>query len=140
MINICLKTQAKQVTSQRVVVHIQERLPERMGSPCELTCDYQVSDCRDYYLLTWTVMGLLEITCQRCLTVFQENYSQKSQLAVCATDTMAETLMGREDCMVAPDHQVNFMDILTDDLHLFSPEKHRVLTDCDSKISTFIRG
>ncbi len=139
--NICLKTQAKQNVPQRMVVKLQDRLPEHISSPCELSCEFQV-ECvgGDYYLLTLKVTGSLEIRCQRCLNVFQQDYSHQSQLAICQTDEMAETLMANYECTVANDNQVHLIDILTDDLHLFSPEKHQLFTDCDTEISRLIGG
>ena len=136
--NICLKTYAKQADSKHIVVHLQERLPARVHAPCDVVCDFNVETCRDYYLLTLAVHSELMITCQRCLGHFQYEYQHQTQLAVCATDAMAEQLMERFDCIVAPHHQLDLMEVLTDELHLFLPEKHLDGADCDAEISQLI--
>ncbi len=55
---ICLKTYAKQHGLQHIAMTLQERLPERVSGPCELTCDFQVVNHGDYYLLTLYVLVL----------------------------------------------------------------------------------
>ncbi len=135
---ICLKTQARNAGTQHVVVNLQERLPKHLHLSCELTCNFQVDPGDKYYLLTMTVSGVLNIICQRCLGIFQHNYKNTSKLAVCADDAIAENLMEWYECVVASDDQIDLIDILTDDLYLFTPEKHLDLTDCDSEISRLI--
>lgn len=135
---ICLKVYAKQGESEQVVITLQERLPERIIQPCELTCTFHVVNYGDYYLLTLDIAGVLAVRCQRCLHVFQHDYCNQSKLAVCANDTTAEALMEHFECIVAEDNQVDLLDILADELHLFSPEKHDKSTDCNTEISQFI--
>ncbi len=136
--NICLKTYAKQAGQQHVVVNVQKRLPERISSPCELTCDFHVEALTDYFLVTLEVRSELVITCQRCLGQFQHAYSNQTKLAVCSDDIMAERLMERFECIVAPDHEIDLTDVLADELYLFSPEKHPDYADCDREISQLI--
>ena len=137
--NICLKTYAKQKGSQHVVITLRSRLPERIHSPCELTCDFQVADCGNYYALTLAVASELTVSCQRCLGEFHQSYSHQTELAVCATDAIAETLMTQFECIVASDYQVDLTDILTDELYLSAPDKHANFAECDSEISRLIR-
>ena len=137
---ICLKTFAKQDEPERQVILLQERLPERIMRPCELTCTFHVVSYDDYYLLTLDIAGVLEVRCQRCLHGFQHDYCNQSILAVCASDTVAEGLMEHFECIVAENDQVDLLDILADELHLFSPEKHDDFTDCDTEISQLIGG
>ncbi len=137
---ICLKTYAKQHGLQHIAMTLQERLPERVSGPCELTCDFQVVNHGDYYLLTLYITGKLAINCQRCLHIFQDDFYNESQLAVCVNDSVAETLMEHFDCVVASDHQVDLVELLTDELYLFSPEKHRNPMDCHSEIFQWIGG
>lgn len=136
--NICLKTQARQVSSQTVVIQIQERKPERVNLPCELTCVFQVATGSDHYLLTMEVSGKLEITCQRCLAGFQQEYFNKTQLAICASEEIAERLMASYECIVVKNNQVDLVDLITDELHLFLPEKHADFSECDNEISGMI--
>ena len=99
--NVCLKTYAKQGEPERVVITLQERLPEHIIGPCELTCTFHVVSYGDYYLLTLDVVGTLAVNCQRCLHAFQYDYRNQSKLAVCATDIVAESLMEHFECIVA---------------------------------------
>lgn len=121
--NICLKTQARQA-AQQVTLIIQERLPSHIESVGPLTCKYQIELADNYYLLTLHVRGVLDIICQRCANVFRHDYDNETKLAVCANDAIAERLMEHFECIVACDNQIDLTEVVTDDLHLFSPEKH----------------
>ncbi len=135
---ICLKTYAKQAGSQTVTIRVQERKPERVSAYCELTCVFKVEACSDYYLLTLDVSGALEIVCQRCLGDFKHAHINQTKLAVCANEAVAETLMASYECIVVKDYQVDLIDIVTDELHLFLPEKHPDFAGCDREISDLI--
>lgn len=130
---ICLKSHARQKSSETVSLHLKERLPERLSSPCEVTCEFLVEACSDYYLLTTDVRGTFGVTCQRCLEDFQHEYAHQTTLAVCANDLVANDIMSTYDCMVAVDHQINLIDVVTDELNLFLPEKH-----LDQEVCAFI--
>ncbi len=136
--NICLKTHAKHNGSRTVVIPILERKPARVSSPCEVSCEFSVEALPDYYLLTLHVNGVFDIACQRCLASFQETYTNQTQLAICANDDVAENLMASYECIVVKDYQVDLIDIVTDELHLFLPEKHSDLAECDAEISGLI--
>ena len=138
--NICLKTYAKQDEPQQIVITLQERLPERIIRPCEFTCIFHVVSYGDYYLLTLDIVGALAVKCQRCLSVFEHEYCNQSKLAVCRTDTVAEALMEHFECVVAENDEIDLLDILADELHLFSPEKHNNYMDCNNEISQLIGG
>ena len=140
IMKICLKTYAKQSGQQRAVIKLQERLPERISHPCELTCDFNVASFDNYFLLTLDIAGAIDVTCQRCLQPFPDDYYNRSTLAVCINDTVAESLMEHFECIVSDDNQVDLADIVADDLHLFSPEKHDNSTDCSVEMSQWIGG
>jgi uncharacterized protein len=135
---VCLKTHAKRKGLQTAVIHVHERKPAHVVSPCELTCTFQIEACQDYYLLTLDVRGTLEIVCQRCLDHFQQNYTNQTRLAVCVNDDISETLMASYECIVAKDYQVDLTDVVTDELHLFLPEKHSVSDECDVETGRLI--
>ena len=80
--NICLKTEALQAQKRHIQLTITERLPERVMGPISLLSDVSVEVVRPHYLLTLLASGVLTITCQRCLGVFQHDYRHCSQLAV----------------------------------------------------------
>jgi len=135
---ICLKNAAQQNGSQPILVKLQTRLPERIHSPCELTCSLSVVAYDNYYILTLGIDGLLMMTCQRCLRAFSYEYSNQIQLAACSNDSVAEGLMLNYECIVVEDSELDLVDILTDELHLFSEDKHENLADCDSEIRRWI--
>ena len=128
---ICLKTYAKRERSEHVVIRIEDRLPVFVHSPGELTCDFHVEGQRNYYLILLEVQGTLELTCQRCLGDFQHSYHNKSEIAVCRSDDVAEQLMASYDCMVSEADDVDLVEIITDELHLYCPEKHSDTMMCD---------
>lgn len=134
---ICLRTHAKQDRRAPVRVSIHDRLPVFVKSPCELACDFQVEAHRDYYLLTLDVQGMLELTCQRCLGDFQYDYHNQSKLAVCRSEEVAEKLMASYECIVSEEGEVDLVEIITDELHLYCPEKHSELMACDVLIHQY---
>lgn len=130
---ICLKIASKQLESSRVQLNLSERLPFHIVSDCALVCDYFVRSYPDYYLLTLDVSGVLSIQCQRCLEIFQYDYSNRTELAVCRDETTAENMMEQYDCIVSSHHEVDLGAIVTDELHLYAPEKHPELIECTGK-------
>ena len=135
---ICLKTHAKQTGSRTVQLSIQDRKPAYVTSPCEVTCEFTVEACKGYYLLTLNVSGSFEIACQRCIDDFHHHFENQTQLAVCSNDDVAETLKTSYECIVVNDYQVDLIDIVTDELHLFLPEKHPDPAECELEISGLI--
>ena len=137
-VTICLKTYAKQAGFHRLVVPLHERLPERVVGSCVLACTLCVERAGHYYLVTLDVSGDVTLTCQRCLHDFPYSYKNLTKLAVCTNDATAESLMEHHECFVAPDGQMDLIDVLTDELHLFAPEKHPNTDDCDVNINQWL--
>lgn len=135
---ICLKNAAQHNGSQQVVVKLQARLPERIHSPIELNCSFNVVSYGNYYLIILDLAGRLTMTCQRCLQAFPYDYCNQIQLAVCNKDSIAETLMESFECIVIEDNEIDLVEIVTDELHLFSEDKHKNIADCDSEIRQWI--
>ncbi len=135
---ICLKTYAKQAGSQTVVVRVQDRKPDSISSEVELTCVFNVEARSNYYLLTLDVSGPIVVACRRCLGDFEHAYQNHTQLAICANEEMAETLMASYECIVVNNFQIDLIDIVADELHLFVPEKHSDIAECDREISGLI--
>ncbi|NDH67405.1 MAG: hypothetical protein EBY22_05765 [Gammaproteobacteria bacterium] len=119
-----LKTLAKQSHPVQLTVEVNERLPYYIQAPCVLTCEVAVQHERRYYVLNLKSSGQLIINCQRCLQDFAYAYNHKSEVAICESDEIANQLMSSMDCMVQSDDDLDLLEIVTDDLHLFSPEKH----------------
>ena len=127
-----LKTLAKQADPTHIALTLTDRLPNFVQSPCQLSCDIQVTNKQDYYQLSSVVYGAISVTCQRCLGCFEEAYANRSELAICPDDEVAERLMSSLECVVNPGDDIDLVAIITDELHLFCPEKHRDRNDCDA--------
>ena len=131
---VCLKTAAKQEQVQSITFSLHDRLPERMLGPCLIHCDMHVARSGNYYSVTLNVRSDITLVCQRCLEEFPFFYENQTNLAVCANDETAESLMELHECLVAPDAQMELIDVLTDELHLFVPERHLKTEECDVNI------
>ncbi len=122
--NICIKTAAKRQNPQSVVLDLSDRLPVQVVESCHISCAYHVTHCKDYYELNIKTQGNITILCQRCLNAFEYHHEHQTVLAVCATEAVAERYMANLECEVAPDLEIDLSAVVTDDLHLFLPEKH----------------
>ena len=129
-----LKQQSQASEPLKTTIIVEERLPEHLPSACTLNVEVQVKEFNDYYLMDIKNQGMVDILCQRCLQVFAYEFKQQNQLAVCKTEMAAERLMQDYECIVEGNH-VNLVDILTDNLHLYLPQKHLQFEKCDSDIS-----
>ncbi len=131
---ICLKTASNQSAPTRVQLKLTERLPYYIVSDCTLDCEYLVQRLPNYYLLKLDVSGILTIQCQRCLAPFTYPYDNHTELAICRDEVTAENLMEQYECIVASQNEVDLVAIVTDELHLYAPEKHAELIECTSKL------
>jgi uncharacterized protein len=132
---ICLKTASNQSAPTRVQLKLSERLPSFIVSDCTLDCEYLVQQFPDYYLLKLDVSGMLTIQCQRCMGVFIYPYDNHTVLAICRDEVTAENLMEQYECIASSENEVDLVSIVTDELHLYAPEKHAELIECTSKMS-----
>jgi uncharacterized protein len=123
-----------------IVIELTTRLPAFVNAPVILTCELNVDDNKGFYLLNMRVCGLIQITCQRCLEDFSYDYENNAQIAVCGTDERALELMADYECMVSNDFQVDLNDVLTDDMHLYCPERHLNELDCCEIVNQFSRS
>lgn len=135
---INLKSSAANDGQECVKLVLNERLPEHVNAPCELACQFSVEYLDNYYLVHLNVDARLRITCQRCLKEFKHDYKNQTALAICYSDERAEKLMEQYECIVSAHNEVDLKELLTDELHLYSPAFHRDLKDCDTEISRFI--
>lgn len=103
---------------------INERLPFFINKVEEVEFYYTVERFKDYYLLTTDVSACVNIECQRCLQPFVYNYKNFSKIAVCKSEEVAERVMEEFDPIVSLTNEVDFVEIITDDLHLYCPEMH----------------
>src|SRR3990167_3467885 len=119
-------------------IQIDERLPSFILSPCTIGYHYKFSKHADYYLLELTLQGEIHISCQRCLGDFKYPYKNKSIVAVCRSEDVAERLMASYDCIVSDTNEVDLSQIITDDIHLYCPEKHAEIYECDATACTYL--
>lgn len=125
-----LKLLAAQTAPIQIQFTVQERLPFFVQGNCELNCEFQIDRQSDYYLLTSVVQGTVPVVCQSCLAEFDYAYYQNHKLAICSDESRAEKLMASLDCIVTPNDEIDLLAIVTDDLHLFCPEKHVDSKEC----------
>ena len=135
---VCLKTRSKQLETSHVQLRLSERLPFQIVSDCMLSCNYAVRSYPDYFLLTLDVSGVLSTQCQRCLDVFESDYSNYTELAICRDEATAAKIMEDYECIVSNHHEIDLANIVTDELHLYASEKHAERVECNSKIQLSI--
>lgn len=131
---INLVTCSKQAGKSHTQIKLSERLPFFIVSDCVLECDYSVQTYPDYFLLTLDVSGTIPTQCQRCLDVFESDYSNYTELAICRDEKTAENLMEDYECIVNAQKEIDLVTVITDELYLYAPEKHLELIECNGKI------
>ena len=130
---------AKQGPKNRTV-KLEERLPNFITGPCQLHVRFQVEAKEDFYLIHFHVQGKLHIQCQRCLDEFDFPYDNQTIIAVCRSDMRAEQILELYECIVSANLQVSLEEILIDELHLYAPQFHATITECNSEINQFLKG
>ncbi|KTC78228.1 YceD family protein [Legionella brunensis] len=134
---INLKNSAAKTGVEQATLELHERLPAHINPPCVTHCQFSIESQNNYYLLNLTVNSMLTITCQRCLKEFNYQYVNNTTLAICHSDEIAEKLMEQYECVISEDGHVNLNELITDELHLYVPELHPEISDCDSEINRF---
>ncbi len=132
-----LRELAQQGMQQKCVI-IEERLPAFLASPCQLNVTYQVEDKRNHYLINLTVEGQLTVSCQRCMQEFELPYSNATVIAVARSDERAEQLLEHYESMVSSNGKVSLEELISDELHLYVPQFHEEIKDCDQEINQFL--
>lgn len=135
---INLKNCVTNAGTQEAKIELHERLPSHLSSPPTINCRYEVEARDHYYLLHLEVDTSLLINCQRCLHDFAHHYKNKITLALCDSDEVAESLMDQYECITWPNKEVDLQDLLSDELHLYTPEFHSEISLCNSEMSRFI--
>ena len=121
-------------------VTINERLPGFLHTPCELKVTYQVEAEDNFYLMHLRTIGELNILCQRCMQEFNFLYDNQTLIAVCRSDERAEQLLELYECIVSTNWQVDLLELIIDELHLYAPQVHPEIDDCDSEINKILTG
>jgi len=126
-----LKDLQKNTEKSHAVLEITDRLPPQFAKPCTVEVDYQVRKIQDYYLIDLHTTADVTIHCMRCAEEVKLPYENETTIAVCNSDTRAETLLKDYECIVTRDHIVDLTDIITDELHLYSPQFHPDKSNCN---------
>lgn len=113
-------------------IAITERLPVHVNAVRDVEFYYTLEKFKEYFLLTLDISAVITIECQRCMHDFEYQYSNSSNIAICKSDEIAERVMELHDSIVSPSNDVDFMQIITDDLHLFCPIFHDDFDACGS--------
>lgn len=132
-----LQEMAKQ-GQQTQLYTLDDRLPVFLTIPCQLTATYHVEAEDDFYLIHLETESNLSIICQRCMQHFNYSYHNKTIIAVCRSEQRAEELLESYECIVASNWQVDLAEIIIDELHLYAPQFHPDINDCDSGINEFL--
>ncbi|RMX18404.1 metal-binding protein [Legionella jordanis] len=135
-----LKNLAAQNEETSVNLELEERLPPQLLGPCQITCHFSVQRVDNYYVLDLSVNSNLTSVCQRCLKEFSYPYNNQTRLAIVDSEAMADRLMEQYECVVSDGYQVNLKELVTDELHLYAPQMHDKISDCDSEMKHFIVG
>lgn len=105
---------------------LKERLPWFIQGPCHIECQYMLkyADNKKYYLLWMQYFGMVDTICQRCAKVFTQKYTNINELALCATDDLAKTLLKNYETVVLKANKFDINELVIDDLFLYLPQKH----------------
>lgn len=136
---ISLAELAKKKSSQRSVFLLKERFPPHVQSVEPIECDYSVDNHEDFYVLTLSLFGVVHVVCQRCLHLFPYTLKLQTELAICCHEDVVEKVMKDYECVVTRDDRIDMLTIVTDNLHLYVPEKHSSVLDCADEMKQFIQ-
>lgn len=135
---LCLKALAARHEPQSFAIVLDDRLPQQLSSPCLLEGQIAASVEKDGYRITLSVQSALTVMCLRCLASYQMAYKRSAVLHAYFDERMATQRMGEEEVIVLDSTTLHLSDILTDDLHLFVPDRHIDHTSCDTMITQWI--
>ncbi len=119
---------------------LSERLPDFLLAPCVLDVTYGVQAEDDFYLIHLRVDGVITLLCQRCMHEFSYPYTNQTTIAVCSTETRAEALLEHYECVVSSDGLVALEDLIIDELHLYVPQNHPDIQQCDEDVTHILNG
>lgn len=117
---------------------ITERLPYYVNAPCLVDCIYQLEKEDDYYLLILQLKIKANITCQRCLSSFEDEYQHETKIALCRREQRAEQLLSKFDTIVIPEDEIDLLELITDELNLNLPELHLNIENCNPEMKDFL--
>ncbi|KTD34201.1 metal-binding protein [Legionella moravica] len=122
------------------ILTLTDRLPAFISGPCQLTVTYSIEAKDDYYLIHMQTTGDLVVICQRCLCEFPSHYNNQTTLAVCRSDERAEQILEFYESIVSSNWQVDLLELVVDELHLYAPQFHPEIEDCGSEVNDILTG
>jgi uncharacterized protein len=128
---IDIKKHAGKGKSSIQTVLLKERLPFIVDKPVELSFSYTIENKGDFYLLQLEEEANIHLICQRCTDEWIYPYHQMHKLAVCADEKAAQKYQTLYDVLVFSDLNVDIDEVLVDNLHLFLPENHEKVDQCN---------
>jgi uncharacterized protein len=134
-----LQELAKQGRQNQTLI-VSDRLPAFLNGPCHLDLSYAIEAEDDFYLIHLSVKGQLSVVCQRCAQEFASSYDNQTTIAVCRTDERAEQILEQYESVVSANWQIDLMELVIDELHLYAPQFHNEISDCDSEINQILTG
>ena len=135
---ICLKTWARQSPGTEISFCLNERLPAWIEGPCALNVVLTITENPNYYHVQFRVTGTLLICCQRCLTRVDYAYQHDNELIVLGSEAALARYSLATDCVVAASGELDLRDMVTDELHLYSPEIPHAFEQCDMMHSDLV--
>lgn len=123
---------------QTKTITLDSRLPDFIEAPVTLHVHYKAEVQEDFYLIHFQTNGILNLRCQRCMENYSYSYTNETIIAICRTEERAEKLLEHYECIVSTDFQVNVEDLLIDELHLYIPQFHPEITECNSEINQYL--
>lgn len=124
---------------ETVAVKLIDRLPRHISSEPLVQTKIYAKKESNFYLLKVHGTSNFTVTCQRCLNDFPYFYDKMTEFAVCDNEDLAERLMDNYECLVSPRGEIALVELLTDELHLYVPEAHPDVADCDSSLTYMIQ-
>ncbi|KTD82310.1 YceD family protein [Legionella waltersii] len=125
---------------QEQVFDLDQRLPIFVKPVCQLKALFHIESKDDYYLIHLQVKGDYTGICQRCLQEFPVCYDNATIIAVCRSDERAEQLLSLYECIVSSNWHVDLKELIIDELHLYAPQMHSNVQDCDEVVNKMLIG
>ncbi|MDP3559314.1 MAG: hypothetical protein Q8R79_03055 [Legionellaceae bacterium] len=117
-----------------VTLTVSERLPIHIDAPYTVECQYTLQEQARHFLMTLALSSQLLIRCQRCMQCFEHHYQHRFTLALCLQQADVDKLSNEYEAILLENKtNVNLEDLINDEIHLYSPEKHDY--DCFSGVS-----
>lgn len=110
-------------------VLLKDRLPTHIVSPCAIHCEWKLDSYSNHLILSLKLTADLNLLCQRCGQAFSYPFYHENQIAFCHNQNTLEKLLPEMDCLLIEELPGEITELITDELHLYVPEKHDTCGD-----------